>query len=290
MELEEVGSNPTRLAEELLNQLAYSSGHIRIEHVARALDITEIRAEALTNFEGALVTTSQRPFGQILVNSTSSVQRRRFTIAHELGHFLNLFHRPTDGENFMCSSKDMGASRTKLGSSQTRHQIQEREANRFAIELLTPRRRVENLSCDQPRIIDIKAIAAEFKVSKQATAYRYVELHSAPVAIVFSQDGCIKNFKRSKLMPSMYPPEQLALPREHQDVAQGSIEGPTQVEPEDWFTKPSGCDVWIETLGQANGHAMSLVIIDTDRAVLEDEDAQDIEDTVQRFGRFNGSR
>ena len=64
--------------------------------IARALDIHEIRVEPLSNFEGALITTAERGYGSILVNGNVDRRRQTFTIAHELGHFLNIWHRPDD--------------------------------------------------------------------------------------------------------------------------------------------------------------------------------------------------
>ena len=52
--LEDVGAEPRRLAEAILRQLQYRSGRVPIETIARALGITEIRVEPLSNLEGCL--------------------------------------------------------------------------------------------------------------------------------------------------------------------------------------------------------------------------------------------
>jgi PAS domain S-box-containing protein len=105
--------------------------------IARALDIEEIREEALTSFEGALIASPEKGRGSILVNKRSSSQRRRYTVGHELGHFLNPWHKPTTGDQFECTRSDM-----LVTSGTNRHLRQEVEANRFAIELLAPARRL----------------------------------------------------------------------------------------------------------------------------------------------------
>jgi hypothetical protein len=55
--------------------------------------------------------------------------RRRFTISHELGHFLIAAHR---GDK-RCSAKDMYEN-----GRETHHQKEEAQANRFAAGLLMP--------------------------------------------------------------------------------------------------------------------------------------------------------
>lgn len=99
-----------------------------------ALDIDEIREESLTNLEAALVTTTERDRGMILLNRQSSSQRRRFSLAHEMLHFLNHTHEQTSENGFRCTKSDMRVT----GQTRDRHQRQEVEANTFAIELLAP--------------------------------------------------------------------------------------------------------------------------------------------------------
>src|SRR5262245_61704543 len=107
MALDDVGANPRRLAQAIHEQLGKGKGPVPIREIAMALDIDEIREGSLTNIEAALITTPERGSGSILVNLNSSRQRRRFSIGHELGHFLNPFHQPTSPEGFHCSRSDM---------------------------------------------------------------------------------------------------------------------------------------------------------------------------------------
>ncbi len=93
MTIEEAGPNPKRIAASIHTQLALLSGPVPIHQVAEALDIVEIRQVPLKGLEGALVSTPERDIGSIVVNSASSAQRQRFSVAHELGHFLNPWHK-----------------------------------------------------------------------------------------------------------------------------------------------------------------------------------------------------
>ena len=54
------------------------------------------------------MTDRQKSYGAILVNGASSPRRRRYTIGHELGHFLNEHHVPTMEDGFQCTKEDMG--------------------------------------------------------------------------------------------------------------------------------------------------------------------------------------
>jgi Zn-dependent peptidase ImmA (M78 family) len=147
MNIEEAGgSNPKKLAgaiHDQLRQLGIDNGRVPVQEIATALDIDEIRLEPVESFEGALVTTPERTTGKILANSQSRPTRRSFTIAHELGHFLNIWHRPMEGDRFVCSKKDIGPGFTSAAQVIDPHQIQESEANSFAIELLIPEYRLD---------------------------------------------------------------------------------------------------------------------------------------------------
>ena len=131
--LDDAGGNPRKIAEAIHLQLGDLTGPVPVDAIAHALDIVEICKEPLTSFEGALITNVEKDYGSILVNARSNPQRRRFTVAHELGHFLNAWHKPT----IQCSREDMIVS-----AARDRHLRQETEANAFSIELLTPRKRL----------------------------------------------------------------------------------------------------------------------------------------------------
>jgi hypothetical protein len=94
MAIEDAGLNPDKLAAAVHAQLGLKTGAVPIHAIARALDIVDIREEPLRSMEGALIMRPDRDVGAILANANSSRQRRRYTVAHELGHFLNLWHQP----------------------------------------------------------------------------------------------------------------------------------------------------------------------------------------------------
>ena len=88
MEIEETGPNPEKLAAAIHHQLGNIDGPVPVDAIAGALDIVQIRSEPLNNLEGALITSPERDIGMILVNASSGRQRCRYSLSHELGHFL----------------------------------------------------------------------------------------------------------------------------------------------------------------------------------------------------------
>ena len=119
--------------------------------------------------EGCSALDPQTGVSYVLINSDKPRVRRRFTIAHELGH-LALGH---------LHGGEMVVDETVRGRSP-----REREANVFAAGLLMPEagvtagwQRVEHRLGQRPSPIDwIVWLAASFGVSDQAAAYRLVNL------------------------------------------------------------------------------------------------------------------
>jgi len=100
---------------------------------------------------------------EIWVRRDEPAPRRRFTVAHEIGH--HLLH--SDGAAVLCRPADV---ETAQGTERAR----EREANRFAAELLMPEAMVrEDADRDGPNPI---ALAPRFGVSDVAMGFRLVTL------------------------------------------------------------------------------------------------------------------
>jgi hypothetical protein len=65
---------------------------IPLQRIAYAVGIVEMIPQTTSSFEGVLVTDDAKSTGSIAYNEASGVERRRFTIAHEIGHFLIPWH------------------------------------------------------------------------------------------------------------------------------------------------------------------------------------------------------
>ena len=108
---------------------------VPIEELCRRLDIVEIQGLTTEGFEGGLLTDRERRSGIILVKNGMSRQRRRFTLGHELGHFLMPSHVPGDTDRFLCSKSDMSLLNPKEGNRRAKMEV---EANRFSSLILMP--------------------------------------------------------------------------------------------------------------------------------------------------------
>lgn len=94
-------------------------------------------------------------------NSSEPESRQRFTIAHELGHYVN---------------GDRDAPRdTSVSFNQYSRDIREVNANRFAAELLMPDNVVMHL-INFEHIYSLDELASRFAVSTGAMHYRLVNL------------------------------------------------------------------------------------------------------------------
>ena len=112
----------------------------------------------------------QNGIGVIAVNKNEGKQRTRFTIGHEIGHFI-LHNR--HNEAYLDKHEP-----TMFYRSEKRNP-QEREANVFAASLLMPKVLIDQyVAGNDPWTIEqkVKAIAKIFGVSEVAMTYRLTNL------------------------------------------------------------------------------------------------------------------
>lgn len=254
IEIESVGSDPVRLASAVLRQLPGLTGAVPIGEVALALDILAIEEAPLETIAGCLQCDAHKYEGQIVVRAKDSLRRRRYTVAHELGHFLNERHRPTSEYGFDCTADDMSAPRRR-----GRRQQQEREANTFAIEVLTPRRLLARHLKAAAELDHALEVAQRFGVSREAAVRRYVSLHSECLAAVFSRDGRIRYIDKADEFPRTLVWTGDPLP------ASIGLQGTSltrlyEVNPAAWLARPERHAVFAQTLFQEDGFAITLLV------------------------------
>lgn len=154
---------------------------VRLKDIAVALGVENIVEGPLEGAAASLVTLGDRTMIRISDCETNT-GRKRFSIAHELGHFV-LGHGHTLQK--ICSDRDLNIW---YGGGE------EVQANIFAAELLMPSKFVEPF-CD----VDasgisfnlIRKLALDFRVSLTAAAIRFVGLCPEPCAIVCSKQNRI---------------------------------------------------------------------------------------------------
>ena len=154
-------------AEELLAKFDIKRIPIPIEEVARALDIRISRAPS-RDFSGLLI----RKDGHALigVNSNEAPVRQRFTVAHELGHFI--LHPRQDA--FVDFRIDRNTKEVKPPH--------ERHADMFAAALLMPRKSLlrdfRRLAKDGYSEDVTLKLAKQYSVSEDAMRFRLMNLNS----------------------------------------------------------------------------------------------------------------
>lgn len=148
---------------------------IILENLAMARKVF-VKEGPLDGAEARLLRRGKRGIIRVKA-SIPEVGRKRFALAHELGHWE--LHGDISQWN-LCTTEEIVAYR---GSKE------ELEANAFAAELLMPtalmRPRCRN---EEPRLALIQALAQEFRTTLSATAVRFVEECKEVCAVVFSAD------------------------------------------------------------------------------------------------------
>lgn len=158
---------------ELLTRAKVTAAPVPIEDIARMVGARIVPNNFNDEISGVLV---RQPDNIVIgVEAQQSPQRKRFTIAHELGHLL--LH---DGDevhvdrNFRINLRSPASSRAE--------DIEEIEANAFAASLLMPINfllsDLRDFSLDIENEDQIADLAERYQVSTQAMTYRLTNIFS----------------------------------------------------------------------------------------------------------------
>jgi len=161
-------------------------------------DPSEIDVEDLIVFYNGIV--KHKPMGacdgrMVMKNGRSIVtlnsdidfpQKKRFVLAHELGHIL-------------CHARQDATFSDDYNTLEAyKHGTQEKEANDFASELLMPSKLF--IKSSEKRKFDsslIRSLADKFNSSLTATVYRYIDLGPHPICVFYSKNGTVQYWKKS---------------------------------------------------------------------------------------------
>ncbi len=149
---------------------------VDVELLAKSLGIDVVHMNLDNDTSGMIERVSDGKF-RIVVNDNHPMTRKRFTIAHELGHYFNHRHLIGDGisDDRAYRSADSGRyANTAIGRRQ------ETEANQFAANLLMPYDAIMALR-NEMRENDPAAIARRIGVSEQAYCIRMNIPYEAPM-------------------------------------------------------------------------------------------------------------
>lgn len=140
----------------VLKSVECTNPPVPIEKIPEKFDLEVVEFPFHSEISGLL----KKEQGVIGVNKGQHPVRRRFTIAHELGHFL--------------MSHEMGKDEL-IDDAFDRPHSQEQEANMFASYLLMPSDWIKESV--KKYGMDLEKLAKEYEVSKQAITIRLLELN-----------------------------------------------------------------------------------------------------------------
>jgi Zn-dependent peptidase ImmA (M78 family) len=163
--------------EQILNDLQITELPVPINKIAEYNNLEIHPFDFGENISGVLVIDPSKDKGVIGLNPLESKVRQRFTIAHELAHFI--LHRSSRESLFV--DKDFRVLFRKQESSIGNGEFKrEQEANAFAASILMPKHLVEEkikeLSIDLTDENAIKTLANMFEVSIMSMTYRIANL------------------------------------------------------------------------------------------------------------------
>lgn len=165
------------MARKTLQEHGKLSKPINLNNIAESLGARVYYKETPEGISGMIHKDGNHTM--IAINEKESYQRQRFTLAHEIGHLV-LHSEILDGPHID------GSFNQKLyrdGRSRGGHETIEREANRFAAELLMP----EELIIESVKKLDFyfdpeqgapDELAEEYGVSKQALTIRIMQFYA----------------------------------------------------------------------------------------------------------------
>ncbi len=187
---------PIQIVNEIIKQIPEITIPVPLDDIASAVGIGKIEYSPLDGFEGILLANKEKTKGGILINSNSRHHRQRFSLGHELGHFM----LPRHGHEMRCGINDL---KTSTGKQLSRKQKIELEANQFSAELLMPKKHFKRYTGfnGSPSMQCLMNQANDFDVSFEACAQRYCAQHDEPVAIVFSHKGIVRYSCKSPDFP-----------------------------------------------------------------------------------------
>lgn len=271
LDLDGLGS-PAALAARIHELEPQLSTRVPVEELCLQLDIQTIGALETDGFEAALIMDELKASGAVLVAKGRSDERRRYSIAHELGHFLIPAHRPSGGSSFECSLADLHLLDPK---DRDRRKRVEAEANRFAAHLLMPPRAVRaRIRQTDSTLENVVAMAREFGVSKEAMVRSWVDSHRQPVAVVLAHRGRILRRYRNEDFPWL-PDGNGRLPEDSLAAelkpAPGIFSRVEEVDPTVWLSEPDAervLSLTEQVLGQRDGYALVLLQAELDDAEI----------------------
>ncbi|MCV2438173.1 ImmA/IrrE family metallo-endopeptidase [Paucibacter sp. DJ2R-2] len=228
--------------------------HIDLEAIASARGAYVVYRK-LDGCAARLVAAGDRAV--ISVAMDDNLGRRRFSLGHELAHWMQDAQRTS----FKCSSTDIGPQNAEAKSI-------EADANNFASQLILPDYLVWPWVADRKPSLDLaKAMGGEFQASLTASALKLLHRAKVPTAITCHDQRRLKWSRRSRdFSTDLYILNEL-----HQDtiafeMAFGSAKGlgrPARESASRWISGPGTyrMEVWSQSIALPEGLVLSMLTI-----------------------------
>lgn len=196
-------SEPEKKAIELLEKYCIESpARLNLEDIANA-EYLIVEETDTDDYLGKINFNEQ--FGHVSISkSIAEPGAKRFTLAHELGHFINEKLHINNYKLMKCDFRDIYGSK-KL----------EADANIFAAELLMHRPWFNKIILNKPVNVElIKETAEQLGVSLTAAALRYVEIGQYPTAVIMSRSGKVAWSSINEFFPYKWIPKDYVVRQE----------------------------------------------------------------------------
>jgi hypothetical protein len=248
-------------AERLLQELGVTEPEeIDLDAIAYYVN-ARVRYRPLDGCEARIIGNGDAAI--ITVNGRSAPRRKRFSLAHEIGHWQH--HR---GKRLVCSVEDYRPDNPLSP---------ERVADGFAADLLMPNYLFRPLSRRHDKLTfkTVNALADLFMTSAAATVIRLVESDHSPAMVVCHGSGGRKWFRRAPCVPSRwFPQEQLDSDSFAFDVLFGNRSDdpmPRKVGADAWFDRRDAerYEVQEQTIRTRSDEILTLLLF-SDPAMLEE--------------------
>lgn len=236
-----------------------------LESIARHLG-AEVKYADLDGCAANLVGVGNQAI--ITVDSGSDEERRRFSIGHELGHWIFDKGRGV----YLCSHADLSGS----WRDKTLPKLIERRANQFAAELLMPAAWFQSAARGLPASFDsVETLSGVFSSSRTATAIRMIELGTTLATVIqYDNRGNRMWYTAADDVPTrLYPVRRMkhssAIYRElFQELRpRSSIH---EIDGDEWIDHPKARDFVIHAQGiRLGAGSLILVWFNDERSMLE---------------------
>lgn len=184
-----------RAAREVLTELEIVSYPIEPDAIAQAKQLPVDYQDGFPEGVYGALWRAGNAFGIIVSSSCPTEGHRRFTLAHELGHYH------LDGHVEQLFRNGDGLAPSLGGHFRSRKDPMEVEADAFAGELLVPATFARPLLDGAPSGMQtVLALRDVFDVSLSCAAIRLAQLADEPLIVVLSKDGVIEWTARSEAL------------------------------------------------------------------------------------------